>query len=140
MLPALLADEINNFSNKPVHSRHNTQLMYALKNKVQLIGHLGAKPEVKKMESGKKRAVFSIATSESFRNTKGEKQTETQWHRIVAWGKIADIAEQYLDKGKEVAIEGKLTNRHYEDKEGNRRFVTEIVVMEILLIGSKMPA
>ena len=82
----------------------NSKTMYALKNKVQLIGNLGAKPEVKETETGKKLATFSIATSESYRNGKGEKVTETQWHRVVAWGKVADIAEKYLDKGKEVAI------------------------------------
>ncbi|HMR93620.1 MAG TPA: single-stranded DNA-binding protein [Chitinophagaceae bacterium] len=111
--------------------------MYALKNKVQLIGHLGAKPEVKKTEAGKKLAVFSIATSETYRTAKGEKVTDTQWHRVVAWGKVADIAEQYLDKGKEVAIEGKLVNRSYNDKEGNKRYITEIQAGEILLLGAK---
>ena len=94
--------------------------MYALKNKVQLIGNLGGKPELKNTESGKKLAQFSIATSESYRNVKGEKVTETQWHRVIAWGKLAEIAEKYLDKGKEVAIEGKLINRSYSDKEGNK--------------------
>mgnify|MGYP000925991601 FL=1 len=111
--------------------------MYALKNKVQLIGYLGAKPEVKQTEAGKKLAVFSIATSETYRTAKGEKVTDTQWHRVVAWGKVADIAEQYLDKGKEVAVEGKLVNRSYNDKEGNKRYITEIQAGEILLLGAK---
>ncbi|MFY7878669.1 MAG: single-stranded DNA-binding protein, partial [Lacibacter sp.] len=78
--------------------------MYALKNKVQLIGHLGNAPEIKTIESGKKLARFSIATNETYRNAKGERVTETQWHTLVAWGKVADIAEKYLNKGKEVAI------------------------------------
>ncbi len=111
--------------------------MYALKNKVQLIGHLGAKPEVKNTESGKKLAQFNLATSESYRNAKGEKVTETQWHRIVAWGKLAEIAEKYLDKGKEVAIEGKLVNRSYTDKEGNKRYISEIQANELLMLGAK---
>ena len=78
--------------------------MYALKNKVQLIVILGGKPEVKEMESGTKLPTFNIATNESYRNAKGEKITETQWHRVVAWGKVAEIAEKYLDKGKDVFV------------------------------------
>ena len=108
--------------------------MYALKNKVQLIGNLGGKPEVKTMESGKKLATFSMATSESYRNANGDKVTETQWHRIVAWGKIA---EKYLDKGKEIAIEGKLVNRSYTDKEGSKKYITEVQVSELLMLGAK---
>ncbi|MCC7401604.1 MAG: single-stranded DNA-binding protein [Chitinophagaceae bacterium] len=111
--------------------------MYALKNKVQLIGNLGARPEVKNTESGKKLAQFSIATGESYRNAKGEKVTETQWHRVIAWGKLAEIAEKFLDKGKEVAIEGKLVNRSYTDKSGNKKYITEIQVSELLLLGTK---
>jgi single-strand DNA-binding protein len=111
--------------------------MYALKNKVQLIGNLGNTPEIRTIESGKKMARFSIATNETYRNAKGEKITETQWHNIIAWGKVADIAEQFLSKGSEVAIEGKLVNRNYTDKEGNKRFITEIVVNEILMLGDK---
>ena len=111
--------------------------MYALKNKVQLIGNLGGKPEVKNLESGKKVATFSMATSESYRNASGEKVTETQWHRIVAWGKVAEIAEKYLDKGKEIAIEGKLVNRSYTDKDGNKKYITEVQVSELLMLGAK---
>ncbi|HMX77185.1 MAG TPA: single-stranded DNA-binding protein [Chitinophagaceae bacterium] len=114
--------------------------MYALKNKVQLIGNLGNAPEVKTFDSGKKMARFSVATSESYRNAKGEKVTETQWHNLVAWGKIADIAEKFLTKGKEVAIEGKLINRSYEDKDGKKRTITEVQVNELLLIGAKAEA
>lgn len=111
--------------------------MYALRNKVQLIGNLGSKPEVKNTESGKKLAQFSIATNESYRNAKGEKITETQWHRVVAWGKLADIAEKYLDKGKEVAIEGKLVNRSYNGKDGGKKYITEIQLNELLMLGAK---
>lgn len=111
--------------------------MYALKNKVQLIGNLGNVPEVKTLESGKKMARFSVATNEVYRNAKGEKITETQWHNLVAWGKIAEIVEKYLDKGKEIAIEGKLINRSYNDKEGNKKYITEIQVNELLMLGAK---
>ena len=111
--------------------------MYALKNKVQLIGNLGNAPEVKTTESGKKLARFSVATNESYRNASGEKVTETTWHNLVAWGKVAEIAEKYLNKGSEVAIEGKLINRSYDDKDGNKKYITEVQVNELLMLGSK---
>ena len=111
--------------------------MYALKNKVQLIGNLGNAPEVKTLESAKKMARFSVATNENYRNAKGEKVTETQWHNLVAWVKVAEIVEKFLTKGKEVAIEGKLVNRSYNDKEGNKKYVTEIQVNELLMLGVK---
>jgi len=111
--------------------------MYALKNKVQLIGNLGNNPEIRTLESGKKMARFSMATSETYRSAKGEKITETQWHNVVAWGKVADIAEQFLVKGSEIAVEGKLINRNYTDKEGNKRYVTEVQVNEVLMLGDK---
>jgi single-strand DNA-binding protein len=111
--------------------------MYALKNKVQLIGNLGNKPEIKQMDNGKKLATFSIATSENYRNAKGEKVTETQWHRVVAWGKVAEIAEKYLDKGREVAIEGKLITRSYTDKAGTRKYITEVQIADLLMLGAK---
>ena len=111
--------------------------MNNLKNKVQLIGNLGMNPEIKTLESGKKLAKFSIATNESYKNAKGEKIEDTHWHNLIAWGKTADIVEKYLQKGNEVAIEGKLSNRTYEDKDGNKRYVTEIVVNELLMLGGK---
>jgi single-strand DNA-binding protein len=114
--------------------------MYALKNKVQLIGHLGNKPEIRNTEKGKKVAHFSLATNESYRNAQGDKVTETQWHFIVAWGKLAEIAEKYLDKGKEVVVEGKLTSRSYTDKDGNKKYVTEVHANELLMLGSKEAA
>ena len=101
--------------------------MYTLKNKVQLIGHLGNAPEIKNTESDKKYARFSIATNESYRNAKGEKVTETTWHNLVAWGKIAGIVEKYLNKGSEIAIEGKLISRSYTDKDGVKKYITEVV-------------
>ncbi len=112
-------------------------IMNNLKNRVQLIGNLGMNPEIKNLESGKKLAKFSIATNESYKNAKGEKIEDTQWHNLIAWGKTADIIEKYLQKGTEVAVEGKLTNRSYDDKDGNKRYVTEIVVNEILMLGNK---
>jgi single-strand DNA-binding protein len=111
--------------------------MYALKNKVQLIGNLGNAPEVKTTESGKKLARFSVATHETYRNAQGDKVTETTWHNLVAWGKVADIAEKYLNKGSEIAIEGKLINRSYTDKDGNKKYITEVQVNELLMLGSK---
>jgi single-strand DNA-binding protein len=113
--------------------------MYTLKNKVQLIGHLGNAPEVKNTQSGKKLARFSIATNEIYRNAKGEKVKETTWHTLVAWGKIADIVEKYLNKGSEVAVEGKLISRSY-DKEGIKKYITEVEVNELLMLGSKATA
>lgn len=114
--------------------------MYALKNKVQLIGHVGNQPDVRTTESGKKLARFSVATNEIYRNAKGEKVTETQWHNLVAWGKVAEIAEKYLSKGKEVAIEGKLINRSYADKDGNKKYITEVQVNEVLMFGGEKMA
>jgi single-strand DNA-binding protein len=119
----------------PTDKKHKT--MYALRNKVQLIGNLGAKPEIRTTESGKKLARFSLATNEDYRNAKGEKVRETQWHNLIAWGKVADIAEKYLDKGSEIAMEGKLINRSYNDKEGNKKYVTEVQVNEVLMLGDK---
>ena len=109
--------------------------MYALKNKVQLIGNLGNNPEIRTIEGGKKMARFSVATNETYRTAKGEKVTETQWHNLIAWGKVAEIAEQFLSKGSEVAIEGKLINRNYTDKDGIKRYVTEIQVNEVFIVG-----
>ncbi len=104
-----------------------------------MIGNLGNAPEVKTTESGKKLARFSVATNESYRNAKGEKVTETTWHNLVAWGKVAEIAEKYLTKGKEVAVEGKLINRSYTDKEGNKKYITEVEVNELLMFGGDKP-
>jgi single-strand DNA-binding protein len=111
--------------------------MFALKNKVQLIGNLGNTPEIKTLETGKKMARFSVATNEIYRNANGEKITDTQWHNLVVWGKMADIAEKYLAKGREVLIEGKIVNRSYNDKEGQKKYVTEIQVNELLLLGGR---
>lgn len=108
--------------------------MNALKNKVQLIGNLGANPDVKTMESGKKLARFSIATNEVYKNAKGEKVKETQWHHVIAWGKLAEIVEKYLQKGSEVAVEGKLVYHDYNDKDGNKKHTSEIQASELLML------
>jgi single-strand DNA-binding protein len=109
--------------------------MNTLRNKVQLIGNLGNDPEIVNLESGKTLAKFSVATNESYKNAQGEKVTDTQWHNIVAWGKTAQIVEKYVGKGKEVAIEGKLTTRSWEDKDGIKRHTTEVVCSELLMLG-----
>jgi single-strand DNA-binding protein len=111
--------------------------MNAIRNKVQLIGHLGQAPEIKTIGDGKKLANLSIATSETYKNAKGEKVNDTQWHHVVVWGKLADIAEKYLVKGIEVAIEGKLVNKNYTDKQGVKRYVTEIQANELLILTKK---
>lgn len=109
--------------------------MKSLRNSVQLIGWLGKDPEVKEFNDRKK-ATFSIATTDSYKNQKGEKVEDTQWHNVVIWGKLAGIAEKYLTKGKEVAIEGKLVHRVYETN-GEKRFFTEINVNDLVLLGKK---
>lgn len=114
--------------------------MNALKNRVQLIGNLGAAPEVKTITNGRKMARFSMATNESYLDSKGEKKEETQWHLVVAWGKVAEIAEKFLDKGSEVAIEGKLVNRSYTDKDGAKKYITEVELNELLLLGGRASA
>ncbi|NRD24525.1 single-stranded DNA-binding protein [Winogradskyella litoriviva] len=111
--------------------------MNTLKNKVQLIGNLGNDPEITNFESGKILAKFSIATNDSYKNAQGEKITDTQWHNVVAWGKTAQIIEKFVTKGKEIAIEGKLTTRTWEDKEGMKRYITEVVCNELLMLGNK---
>lgn len=111
--------------------------MNTLKNRVQLIGNLGNDPEIITLDNGRKLAKISLATNESYKNDSGERVINTYWHNLVAWGKTAEIVEKYLEKGKEIAIEGKLTNRSYETKEGEKRYVTEVVVNEILMLGGK---
>ncbi|MCM4156264.1 single-stranded DNA-binding protein [Gramella sp. AN32] len=111
--------------------------MSTLKNHVQLIGNVGQEPTVTNLESGKKVARFSIATTEHHKNNKGEKVQSTDWHTVVAWGKTAEIIENYVGKGKEIAITGKLRTRTYTTDDGNQRYVTEVEANEILLLGSK---
>lgn len=108
--------------------------MNTMKNRVQLIGHVGNNPEVKTFE-GVKVANLTLATNENYTNKKGEKVEQTDWHRVVAWDRKAEIIEKFVSKGKEIAIEGKLSTRSYDDKEGIKRYVTEVVVSDILLLG-----
>ncbi len=111
--------------------------MRNLKNKVQLIGHVGQTPEMTLLEGGKTVIRFSLATNEYYKTGEGEKVQKTQWHNLVAWNKTAELIELLVTKGKEVAIEGKLTSHSYEDKGGVRRYVTEVLVNEFLLLGAK---
>lgn len=120
---------------KAMADKKNKNTMNTLKNSVRLIGNLGAAPEVKEFEAGKKVARIALATNETFTNAKGEKVTETCWHNLVAWGKTAELAQKYLTKGSEVAIEGKLTSRNYTSKEGEKKYITEIVVNELLFLS-----
>ena len=111
--------------------------MNTLRNRVQLIGNLGTAPEIKSLEGGKKLAKITIATNETYKNQKGEKVTETTWHNLVAWGANATFIENYIEKGTEVAIDGKLRNNNYTDKDGIKRYVTDIEISEIMIIGKK---
>lgn len=109
--------------------------MNTLRNKVQLVGNLGNDPEIITLESGKKLAKFSLATNEYYKDADGQKQTKTEWHNLIAWNKTAEIIEKYVTKGKEIAIEGKLTNRSWDDKEGNKRYTTEVIVNEVVMFS-----
>jgi single-strand DNA-binding protein len=111
--------------------------MNALRNSVRLIGHVGDAPKVISFESGRKIANFSVATNETYLDNAGNRQSETTWHRLVAYGPLANQAEKFLQKGTEVAIEGKLTNRSWEDKEGQKHYVTEVVVNNLMMVGKK---
>lgn len=106
-----------------------------MKNSVQLIGHVSQEPEIKNLESGKKLANINIATNEVYYRENGDKVEQTQWHRVTAWGNTADIIERFVTKGKEIAIEGKLSHRSYDDKDGNKRYVTEVIANQVLLIS-----
>jgi single-strand DNA-binding protein len=110
--------------------------MKSLRNSVQLIGRLGKDPEVKTFGENKK-ASFSIATSDSYKNAKGEKVEDTQWHNIVVWGKLVDVVEKYLKKGQEVVVEGRLVHRDYETDKGEKRFITEVNVNDLVMLGAK---
>lgn len=106
--------------------------MTTLRNRVQLVGNLGMNPEIVNFDSGKKLAKFTVATNETF-TVNGNTKTETQWHNVVVWGKQAEIAEKQLQKGSEVALEGSLAYRNYEDKSGMKRYVTEIILSSFIV-------
>jgi single-strand DNA-binding protein len=109
--------------------------MNAMKNTVQLIGHVGNEPEIKNLDGGKKVANITMATNEVYYRENGDKVEQTEWHKVVAWGKTADIIEKYVTKGLQIGIEGKLTHRSYDDKNGEKRYITEVVANEVLLLG-----
>jgi single-strand DNA-binding protein len=111
--------------------------MNTLKNSVRLVGNLGMDPEVKSFDNNRKLAKISIATNETYKNDKGEKITDTQWHNLILWGMQAKLAEDLLKKGDEVAIEGKLASRSYVDKDGNKKYTTEVVVNEFLKLSAR---
>lgn len=110
--------------------------MNKVRNSVTLIGNLGKDPELKQFENGRTLAKFSLATNEVYRNSNGDKVTSTQWHNIVAWGKTAELLGTLLKKGKEVAVTGKLTYRSYQDKEGNNRYIPEVVIEDFALLSA----
>ncbi len=111
--------------------------MSTQRNRVQLIGNVGQNPESKTFESGKQISTFSMATNESYKNDKGEKVTQSEWHNICAWAATAKYIEQYVKKGMLIAVTGKLTTRTYTDKDGVKRYVTEIVTDEIMIMDKK---
>ena len=111
--------------------------MSALKNKVILIGNVGNNAEVKTLDSGKAVARIALATNDYYKDSKGQRISETQWHNLVIWGKQAELAGKFLIKGSEIAVEGKLVNRNYTDKDGVKRYVTEVVVSEFSLLGNR---
>ncbi|MFT6828268.1 MAG: single-strand DNA-binding protein [Roseivirga sp.] len=106
-------------------------------NKVILVGNLGKDPEVRHLENGRAVANFSLATSETYKNKQGERVTNTEWHNVVLWSPIAEIAEKFLKKGNQVYIEGKLTTRSWDDQDGNKRYTTEVVGNNLTLLGTK---
>jgi single-strand DNA-binding protein len=110
--------------------------MNAMRNRVQLIGNLGQDPEIKTLESGKKVVHFTMATNDSYKNSDGQKIDETTWHNIVAWNGLAERASKFLKKGNEVAVEGRIVYRTYDDKKGITKNVTDIVLTNLLLLRS----
>jgi single-strand DNA-binding protein len=104
-------------------------------NKAILIGHLGADPELRQTQSGTAVATFNVATTERYNDRNGERQERTEWHRIVAWARLAEICNQYLKKGKQVYIEGRIQTRQWEDQSGNKRYTTEIVAQNMTMLG-----
>jgi len=114
--------------------------MNDMRNRVQLIGHLGKDPERIDISESKKLVKFSLATNQRYRNAQGEWETITTWHNVVAWGRLALQAEKVLSKGTEVALEGRITNRSYEDKNGQKHYVSEIEIRDFMLVNSKTEA
>lgn len=133
----MLHQSIDGTTNRvhPFFNHFNYLTMNNLRNSVRLIGNLGTNPEVRELPSGKKLAKLSLATNEKYKDAEGKIVTETQWHNLIAWGKTADFIIKYLEKGQEVAVEGKLLNRSFTDKEGHKKYVSEISINEIVKTG-----
>ena len=110
--------------------------MKSLRNRVQLIGNLGNDPIMKDV-NGNKLAKFTMATNQAYTNKKGERIEDTQWHNLVVWGKLAELVERFVSKGKEIAVEGQIQTRSYDDADGNKRYITEIVAHDIVFLGTK---
>ncbi len=106
-------------------------------NKVILVGNLGRDPEIRHTQNGSAVANFTLATSRRYKDRDGQQQEQTEWHRIVAWARLAEICAEYLTKGKQVYIEGRLQTREWEDKEGNKRYTTEIVALDMQMLGRR---
>lgn len=106
-------------------------------NKVILVGNVGKDPEVRHLDSGVAVANFSLATSETYKNKENQKVTNTEWHNIVVWRGLAEIVEKYVKKGDPLYLEGKIRTRSYDDKEGNKKYITEILVDNLQMLGSK---
>lgn len=107
--------------------------MNNLRNSVQLIGHLGTNPEIIQLENGNKLSKFSLATTYTYTTQNGERVSDTQWHNVVAWGKLAELCEKYVTKGDLLTLEGRIAYRNYEDKDGNKRYITEIIMNDMVL-------
>ena len=122
---------------KPAINQLKLSVMRNLKNTVRLIGNVGMDPELKTLTNGNTVARFSLATSEGYINKEGEKVIDTQWHRIVAWGKTAQLVEKICRKGNRIAVDGKLTSRSYEDDKGDKKYITEIIANELMVINQQ---
>jgi single-strand DNA-binding protein len=125
---------------KQFYNTKNNTNMNALKNKVQLVGNMGTAIEVREIASGKKVGNFTLATNETYKDANGQKVEETQWHKIVVWGKQAEIIEKYTSKGSELMLEGKLIHRSYDGKDGEKRYITEVEIRDFMLMGSNKTA
>lgn len=118
-------------------SKPKNFIMNTIRNSITLIGNLGQDPEMKRLDNGNVLTTISLATNDVYRNNKGDKITDTQWHNCIAWGKTAEVMQNLLKKGKEVAVRGKLIYRNWEDKNGIKRYTPQVVINEFVLVGQK---
>lgn len=107
-------------------------------NKIMLIGNLGRDPEIRYTQDGSPVATFSMATSENWTDRNGNRQEHTEWHNVVAWGRLADLCKRYLSKGRQAYVEGRVRTREWNDRDGNKRRTTEVIASQIVLLGSRM--